>query len=123
MHQKGIQVGLWELGKQFTTLIVTGLYAKQLCSCALIHSPDCLFSGYKAPEYASRGIYSVKTDVFSFGVLALAVISGRKNIILEHQGDTVGNLVRDVSDSASQNAEYLLSFILSIFISKPGIHM
>ncbi|XP_066371622.1 putative cysteine-rich receptor-like protein kinase 20 isoform X2 [Miscanthus floridulus] len=51
--------------------------------------------GYKAPEYASRGIYSVKSDVFSFGVLALVVISGRKNIILEHQGDTVGNLVRD----------------------------
>ncbi|WVZ78798.1 hypothetical protein U9M48_026450 [Paspalum notatum var. saurae] len=51
--------------------------------------------GYKAPEYASRGIYSVKTDVFSFGVLALAIISGRKNTILGHQGDTVGNLVRD----------------------------
>ncbi|KAL6603212.1 hypothetical protein ACP70R_043573 [Stipagrostis hirtigluma subsp. patula] len=52
-------------------------------------------SGYKAPEYASRGIYSVKTDVFSFGVLALVIISGRKNTIMERQGDTVGNLVRD----------------------------
>ncbi|CAN6176999.1 unnamed protein product [Urochloa humidicola] len=51
--------------------------------------------GYKAPEYASRGIYSVKTDVFSFGVLALVIISGRNNTILEHRGDTVGNLVRD----------------------------
>ncbi|OEL32924.1 Cysteine-rich receptor-like protein kinase 19 [Dichanthelium oligosanthes] len=48
--------------------------------------------GYKAPEYASRGIYSFKTDVFSFGVLALVIISGRNNTILEHQGDTVGNL-------------------------------
>ncbi|GJM97605.1 hypothetical protein PR202_ga14541 [Eleusine coracana subsp. coracana] len=52
-------------------------------------------SGYKAPEYASRGIYSVKTDVFSFGVLSLVIISGRKNFILEQKGDTVGNLVRD----------------------------
>ncbi|CAL5049868.1 unnamed protein product [Urochloa decumbens] len=51
--------------------------------------------GYKAPEYASRGIYSIKTDVFSFGVLALVIISGRNNTILEHRGDTVGNLVRD----------------------------
>ncbi|CAN6220289.1 unnamed protein product [Urochloa humidicola] len=51
--------------------------------------------GYKAPEYASRGIYSVKTDVFSFGVLTLVIISGRNNTILEHRGDTVGNLVRD----------------------------
>ncbi|RLN12397.1 cysteine-rich receptor-like protein kinase 19 [Panicum miliaceum] len=52
-------------------------------------------SGYIAPEYASRGLYSVKIDVFGFGVLALVIISGRKNTILEEQGDTVGNLVRD----------------------------
>ncbi|KAF8658819.1 hypothetical protein HU200_059311 [Digitaria exilis] len=52
-------------------------------------------SGYIAPEYASRGLYSVKIDVFGFGVLSLVIISGRKNIILEEQGDTVGNLVRD----------------------------
>jgi serine/threonine protein kinase len=55
-------------------------------------------SGYIAPEYASRGLYSVKTDVFSFGVLALVIISGRKNTILQKQGDTVGDLVRDVSE-------------------------
>ncbi|CAN6200679.1 unnamed protein product [Urochloa humidicola] len=52
-------------------------------------------SGYIAPEYASRGLYSVKMDVFGFGVLALVIISGRTNIILEEQGDTIGNLVRD----------------------------
>ncbi|VAI79311.1 unnamed protein product [Triticum turgidum subsp. durum] len=52
-------------------------------------------SGYKAPEYASRGAYSLKTDVFSFGILVLVIISGRKNTILDKQGDTVGDLVRD----------------------------
>ncbi|CAN6200681.1 unnamed protein product [Urochloa humidicola] len=52
-------------------------------------------SGYKAPEYTSRGIYSLKTDVFSFGVMALVIISGQKNTILEQQGDSVGTLVRD----------------------------
>jgi hypothetical protein len=57
-----------------------------------------LFSGYKAPEYASQGIYSLKTDVFSFGVLVLVIISGRKNTILDKRGDTVGCLVRDVSE-------------------------
>ncbi|KAF7053642.1 hypothetical protein CFC21_061514 [Triticum aestivum] len=50
-------------------------------------------SGYKAPEYASRGVYSMKTDVFSFGVLVLVIISGRKNTILDKRG--VGDLVRD----------------------------
>ncbi|KAG0603772.1 hypothetical protein M758_10G119500 [Ceratodon purpureus] len=36
--------------------------------------------GYMAPEYATRGQVSDKIDVFSFGVLALEVVSGRKNI-------------------------------------------
>ncbi|PQM42338.1 hypothetical protein Pyn_20682 [Prunus yedoensis var. nudiflora] len=36
-------------------------------------------SGYMAPEYAIDGLFSVKSDVFSFGILVLEVISGRKN--------------------------------------------
>uniref|UniRef100_A0A0E0HUS2 Protein kinase domain-containing protein n=1 Tax=Oryza nivara TaxID=4536 RepID=A0A0E0HUS2_ORYNI len=52
-------------------------------------------SGFKAPEYASRGVYSVKTDVFSFGILVLVIISGRKNSILYKQRDAIGDLVRD----------------------------
>ncbi|KAL8107704.1 G-type lectin S-receptor-like serine/threonine-protein kinase B120 [Apium graveolens] len=35
--------------------------------------------GYMAPEYALEGHYSVKSDVFSFGVLLLEIISGKKN--------------------------------------------
>ncbi|XP_027353745.1 cysteine-rich receptor-like protein kinase 10 [Abrus precatorius] len=35
--------------------------------------------GYMAPEYAMEGLFSVKTDVFSFGVLVLEIISGKKN--------------------------------------------
>ncbi|XP_073296731.1 cysteine-rich receptor-like protein kinase 44 [Primulina huaijiensis] len=35
--------------------------------------------GYMAPEYAMHGYLSVKTDVFSFGVLILEIVSGRKN--------------------------------------------
>ncbi|KAL5730541.1 hypothetical protein ACHQM5_003348 [Ranunculus cassubicifolius] len=33
--------------------------------------------GYMAPEYISGGLYSVKSDVFSFGVLLLEIISGQ----------------------------------------------
>nr|APU94849.1 leucine-rich repeat receptor-like protein kinase [Pohlia nutans] len=36
--------------------------------------------GYLAPEYASYGQLSDKVDVFSFGVLCLEIISGRRNI-------------------------------------------
>ncbi|RWR88274.1 Protein kinase domain-containing protein [Cinnamomum micranthum f. kanehirae] len=35
--------------------------------------------GYMAPEYAMDGLFSVKSDVFSFGVLLLEILSGRKN--------------------------------------------
>ncbi|KAK9906148.1 hypothetical protein M0R45_002853 [Rubus argutus] len=35
--------------------------------------------GYMAPEYAADGRFSVKSDVFSFGILILEVISGRRN--------------------------------------------
>eukprot|EP00253_Pinus_taeda_P006541 PITA_06541 len=34
--------------------------------------------GYMAPEYAMRGQLSMKADVYSFGVLVLEIVSGRK---------------------------------------------
>jgi serine/threonine protein kinase len=35
-------------------------------------------SGYMPPEYAMHGRYSMKSDVFSFGVIVLEIISGKK---------------------------------------------
>ncbi|XP_073273750.1 G-type lectin S-receptor-like serine/threonine-protein kinase At1g11300 isoform X2 [Primulina huaijiensis] len=40
--------------------------------------------GYMAPEYAVRGRLSEKSDVFSFGVLLLEIISGRRNASFEN---------------------------------------
>ncbi|XP_022142139.1 putative receptor-like protein kinase At4g00960 [Momordica charantia] len=50
--------------------------------------------GYMAPEYAYHGQFSIKSDVFSFGVLILEIISGQKNN----------------SFCIDENAEDLLSF-------------
>ncbi|XP_039026926.1 receptor-like serine/threonine-protein kinase SD1-8 [Hibiscus syriacus] len=36
-------------------------------------------SGFMFPEHAVKGIFSVKSDVFSFGVIVLEMISGKKN--------------------------------------------
>ncbi|XP_068651539.1 G-type lectin S-receptor-like serine/threonine-protein kinase At4g03230 [Aristolochia californica] len=35
--------------------------------------------GYMSPEYALDGLFSVKSDVFSFGVILLEIVSGEKN--------------------------------------------
>ena len=36
-------------------------------------------SGYMSPEYAMEGLFSIKSDIFSFGVLLLEIVSGQKS--------------------------------------------
>ncbi|EHA8588069.1 Receptor-like serine/threonine-protein kinase SD1-8 [Cocos nucifera] len=50
--------------------------------------------GYMSPEYAMYGAFSVKSDVFSFGVLVLEIISGKKNrgdFISKHEGNLLAH--------------------------------
>ncbi|XVE87855.1 hypothetical protein DITRI_Ditri19aG0021700 [Diplodiscus trichospermus] len=48
--------------------------------------------GYMAPEYAMHGQFSVKSDVFSFGVLVLEIVSGQRNNCFRN-GESVEDLV------------------------------
>ncbi|KAK2644363.1 hypothetical protein Ddye_019558 [Dipteronia dyeriana] len=50
------------------------------------------FGGYMAPEYAMQGQFSVKSDMYSFGVLVLEIITGKKNSSF-YQSNSVGNLL------------------------------
>ncbi|KAL2232050.1 UNVERIFIED_CONTAM: Cysteine-rich receptor-like protein kinase 41 [Sesamum indicum] len=50
--------------------------------------------GYMAPEYATHGQFSIKSDVFSFGVLVLELVSGKEKTFLLND----------------ENPEYLLSY-------------
>jgi serine/threonine protein kinase len=38
-----------------------------------------IFSGYMSPEYAMDGVFSMKSDIYSFGVLVIEIITGKRN--------------------------------------------
>ncbi|EOY12731.1 S-locus lectin protein kinase family protein, putative [Theobroma cacao] len=40
--------------------------------------------GYMSPEYAFDGLFSMKSDVFSFGVLVLEIVAGKRNRGFSH---------------------------------------
>ncbi|KAI7755433.1 hypothetical protein M8C21_019912 [Ambrosia artemisiifolia] len=48
--------------------------------------------GYMAPEYAMHGQFSVKSDVFSYGVLVLEMITGQKNQCFKN-GESIEDLL------------------------------
>ncbi|CAL4987034.1 unnamed protein product [Urochloa decumbens] len=48
--------------------------------------------GYMAPEYASEGLFSIKSDVFSLGVLILEIISGKRTSSFHQYGDFINLL-------------------------------
>ncbi|XP_042490089.1 receptor-like serine/threonine-protein kinase SD1-7 [Macadamia integrifolia] len=55
--------------------------------------------GYMSPEYAMQGLFSIKSDVFSFGVLLLEIISGKKNCVRYSHEHRSTNLIEHVWDS------------------------
>ena len=59
-------------------------------------------SGYMAPEYAMFGQFSIKSDVFSFGVLILEIVSGQKITSFRN----------------GENVEYLLNYVSTLVKGK-----
>ncbi|KAJ0983402.1 hypothetical protein J5N97_011657 [Dioscorea zingiberensis] len=52
--------------------------------------------GYMAPEYAIHGEFSTKSDAFSYGVLVLEIVTGRKNRGFQRGSKPVDNLLSRV---------------------------
>ncbi|CAL5209771.1 unnamed protein product [Lathyrus oleraceus] len=54
--------------------------------------------GYMAPEYIKHGEFSIKSDVFSFGVIILEIVCGRRNTKIRD-----GENIKDLLDNAWEN--------------------
>ena len=73
-------------------------------------------SGYMSPEYAGHGQFSIKSDVFSFGVLVLEIVSGKRNQRFCHVNDHLNlNLLGHVS-MKSYSTNLLCSTELQFYI-------
>ncbi|XP_072951880.1 G-type lectin S-receptor-like serine/threonine-protein kinase SD1-13 [Typha angustifolia] len=45
-----------------------------------------------SPEYAFKGLFSIKSDIFSFGVLLLEIVSGKRNAGFHQYGNSINLL-------------------------------
>lgn len=66
-----------DIYKAFTLEATTPVAVNTKVLCLI--NPLSTGSGYMAPEYISGCRFSIKSDVFSFGVLVLEIVTGRKN--------------------------------------------
>ena len=61
-----------------------------------------------APEYAIHGKVSVKSDVFSFGVLILEILSGKKNRSFGDPNQQLNLLGYVSKQSLNKNKQFML---------------
>lgn len=68
------------------------------------------------PEYVVRGRFSMKSDVFSYGVIVLEIISGKKNREFSH-AEHSHNLLGHVNDLTLIGLVFFSSYIFTLWFS------
>eukprot|EP00261_Vitis_vinifera_P017262 XP_010646862.1 PREDICTED: G-type lectin S-receptor-like serine/threonine-protein kinase At1g11300 [Vitis vinifera] len=69
--------------------------------------------GYMSPEYAMEGRFSEKSDVFSFGVLLLEIVSGRRNTSFQYDDQYMSLLGYAWTLWCEHNIEELIDEIIA----------
>ena len=77
------------------------------------------YSGYMSPEYVIFGKYLTKSDVFSFGVMLLEIMSGKKNND-SYQNHPSLTLIGHVSNRRQQSL--LFAFIIQSLMNNATTH-
>ncbi|KAK7840652.1 cysteine-rich receptor-like protein kinase 25 [Quercus suber] len=79
-----------------------------------------------APKYAMEGVFSVKSDVFSFGVILLEIISGKRNsgfYLTEHAQTLLAYRDRTIKMTSLNSMTLLFISMLSLsFLSHTTTH-
>lgn len=68
--------------------------------------------GYLAPEWLTNSAISEKTDVYSYGMVLLELVSGRKNCAPQSQGQSIQDSASDGGQSSLSSSPGLIYFPL-----------
>ncbi|CAA2979592.1 receptor-like serine threonine- kinase SD1-8 isoform X1 [Olea europaea subsp. europaea] len=63
--------------------------------------------GYMSPEYASDGLFSIKSNVFSFGVVVLKIVTGKRNTGFYQSTEDLNLLVDPILLESCEKSEVI----------------
>ncbi|KAK9058995.1 hypothetical protein SSX86_021614 [Deinandra increscens subsp. villosa] len=107
------------LDSQMRAKIANFGLAKSGCNAITMHIVGT--QGYIAPEYLADGIVSTKTDVFSFGVVLLELISGRE--AMDEEGKALWVEVYSKFSGNEENKKIMVKGFVDDFVLRESCSM